>query len=294
MREMNLDDCLPAELRGVPITRIAAGMSGAGVYRVGDAHVLKVGAKNLEVLRRAAEAGVAPAVIHTDLARAAVVTELVVDRGFPPFVMNPATRGAVLDLLGATLGKVHALPVPSGIPATDPRAILPTLVVADRPALAAEVTARVLAEPPPPSRPSDRAAVLSHNDVNPSNLVYDGARILLLDWDMAGANDPLYDLATIALFMRLDEAACLRVLAAHDGAPAATLPPRFGYLRRLVGALVGNMMLMLARQRGHTGDGEALPLGEYYEKMRAGQVSPATPAGQWQFGLALLVETASR
>jgi hypothetical protein len=205
--------------------------------------------------------------------------------------MNPATRGAALDLLGATLGKVHALPVPSGLSASDPRAMLPALVVPDRPALAAEVTARALAETPPPA---DRVAVLSHNDVNPSNLVYDGARIVLLDWDMAGVNDALYDLATIALFMRLDEAACLRVLAAHDGAPATTLPPRFGYLRRLVGALVGNMMLMLARQRGHTGDGEALPLGEYYQKMMAGQVSPATPAGQWQFGLALLVETASR
>jgi diadenosine tetraphosphatase ApaH/serine/threonine PP2A family protein phosphatase len=44
---------------------------------IGDAHVLKVGAKNLELLRRAAEAGVAPAVIHIDDARAAAVSELV-------------------------------------------------------------------------------------------------------------------------------------------------------------------------------------------------------------------------
>jgi hypothetical protein len=269
-------------------------MSGAGVYKVGDAHVLKVGAKNLDLLRRAAEAGVAPAVIHIDEARAAAVSELVVDRGFFPFVMNPATRDAALDLLGATLGKVHALAIPPGMPAADPRALLPTLVVADRPALAAEVTQRVLAETPPPPRPGDRAAVLSHNDVNPSNLVYDGARIVLLDWDVAGPSDPLYDLATLALFMRLDEAACLRLVAAHDGSPVTTLPPRLGYLRRLVGALVGNMMLMLARQRGHTGGGEAMPLADYYAKMRAGQVSPATPAGQWMFGLALLTETASR
>jgi hypothetical protein len=288
---MNLDEYLPPELRGATITPIAAGMSGAAVYRVGDRHVLKIGAKNLDVLRAAAQAGVAPPVIHLDTARGAVVSAFVADRGFAPFIMNPATRDAALDLLGATLAKVHALPLPPGAQPIDPRAVLPTLALPDRPALAAEVTARVLAETPPPA---DRAPVLSHNDVNPSNLVYDGERILLLDWDVAGANDPLYDLATIALFLRLDDAACARLLAAHDGAPVTTLPPRLPYLRRLVGALIGNMMLVLARQRGHTGGGDALTLGEYFGKMRAGQVSPATPAGQWQFGLALLHETAER
>jgi hypothetical protein len=281
---MSVEECLPPALRGAAITKIGAGMSGAGVYRVGDRHVLKVGAKNLDLLRRAAEAGVAPAVVHVDEARSAVVSELVVDRGFAAFVMTPDTRDAALDLLGRTLDKVHALAVPAGMPATDPRAMLPTLVAPDRPTLASEVTARVLAETPPPS---DRAPVLSHNDVNPSNVVYDGERILLLDWDAAGPNDPLYDFATIALFLRLDDAACLRMLS------VAALPERFRYLRRLVGALVGNMMLMLARQRGHTGGGEPMPVAELYQKMREGQVSLATPGGQWLFGLALLTETAT-
>lgn len=291
---MDLDDCLPAALRGATITRIAAGMSGAGVYRVeadGRAFVLKVGAKNLALLRRAAETGVAPAVIHIDEARAAAVSELVVDRGFMSVVMTPATRDAALDMIGRTLARVHELAIPSAMPATDPREVLRTLVVLDPPPLATEVTARVLAETPPAS---DRAPVLSHNDVNPSNVVFDGARILLLDWDVAGANDPLYDLATLALFLRLDDAACLRLLAAHDGAPVTALPARFHYLRRVVGALIGTMMLMLARQRGHTGGGDAMPLADYYQKMRAGQVSPATPAGQWQFGLAFLTETRAR
>lgn len=289
-RAVNLEDQLPPDLRGATITKIAAGMSGAGVYRVGDAHVLKVGAKNLDVLRRAAEAGVAPAVVHVDEARSAVVSDLVTDRGFAPFAMNPATRDAALDMLGRTLANVHALPIPSGTPATDPRDVLPTLVADGRPTFAAEVTARVLAETP---APADRPPVLSHNDVNPSNLVFDGERILLLDWDVAGPNDRLYDLATIALFLRLDDAACLRLLSAHDGASVTVLPPRLTYLRRLVGALIGNMMLLLARQRGHTGGGEAMPLADYYQRMRAGQVSPATPAGQWQFGLAFLTEAAA-
>jgi thiamine kinase-like enzyme len=42
---------------------------------------------------------------------------------------------------------------------------------------------------------------LSHDDVNPTNLVYDGNRLLLLDWDNAGKNEPMYDLATISVFV---------------------------------------------------------------------------------------------
>jgi hypothetical protein len=59
------------------------------------------------------------------------------------------------------------------------------------------------------------------------------------------------------------------------------------------------MLLSFARQAGHTGaDDVALEhapmLGEFYQRMRTGQVSPATPAGKWEFGLALLKETSAR
>ena len=44
---MNLEECLPAHLRtaGTTITRVAAGLSGAGVHRIeadGHAYVLKI------------------------------------------------------------------------------------------------------------------------------------------------------------------------------------------------------------------------------------------------------------
>ena len=44
--------------------------------------------------------------------------------------------------------------------------------------------------------------MLSHNDLNPTNLIYDGAGVQLLDWSAAGPLDPLYDLATLAMFLR--------------------------------------------------------------------------------------------
>ena len=93
----------------------------------------------------------------------------------------------------------------------------------------------------------------SHNDVNPTNLVYDGEKLLLLDWETAGPNDPFYDLAAIAVFLRMDEGTCLRLLAAYDGEPVAELPARFAYNRRLVAVLCGTAFLHLARHGGHAG-----------------------------------------
>jgi len=141
--------------------------------------------------------------------------------------------------------------------------------------------------------------VLSHNDPNPSNLVHDGARLLLLDWDSAGANDPFHDLAAVAVFLRLDDATCAQLIAAHDDAPiAASLPVGFVYLRRAIAGLCGAMFLHLARAAGHAGarGDETLELaptlGDVHASMRAGTLSARTPDGQWAFGLALLQASA--
>lgn len=303
----DLASCLPDSLRAASptITRIGAGMSGAGVYRVeaaGSAYVLKVadaGSREgwharLAMHRAAAAAGVAPAVIHVDEARFAVLSELVADRGFPMLLMNPATRAAGLDLIGTTLHRVHALPLPADAAAPDPLDMLAgfwaSLAGFALPGFVADIVERMRAEPVPPR---ERAVALCHNDVNPTNLAFDGERLLLLDWDVAGPNDPLYDIATVAMFMRLDDDACRAVLSAHDGAPVAALPPRFHYLRRLVAVLAGCALLQVARRRGYPGSTaetlEATPaLIDVYQRMRAGTLSSATPQGQWTFALALI------
>lgn len=40
--------------------------------------------------------------------------------------------------------------------------------------------------------------VSSHNDVNPGNLLFDGTRLWLIDWEMAFRNDPMADVAIAA------------------------------------------------------------------------------------------------
>ena len=287
--EVSPEDCLPAALRGT-ITRVSAGLSGAAVYRVdaaGAQYILKISSdadwrRKVTIHEHAAAAGVAPPLVHVDEMRRAIVMPLVVDRSFPMLLMTPATRDAAIALLGQTLRRVHDLPLPD-LPPADPLGLLKSLALPRMPAFAANAVAAILAETPPPP---DRALVLSHNDVNPSNLVYDGERLLLLDWNTAAPNDPLFDLATVALFLRMDDATSLRLLAAHDGDAPAALPPRFRYLRRLVGVLCGAMFLHLAGHGSETAEPERLEA--FYQRLRAGQVDLATADGKWAFGLALI------
>ena len=260
---------MPPDLRGptTTITPIAAGLSGAGVYRVerdGRAFVLKVAGpaedggdwrSALEIQRLAADAGLAPAIVHVDEARRAVLTVFVADRSFAPLYLDPRTREAALTLLGRTVRRIHALPIPAAARVRDPRAFLTQISAGLRagfalPDFAANAIQRVLSEEPPP-RPG--ALVLGHNDLNPTNFIYDGERLLVLDWAAAGPMDAFYDLAVLAVFLRMDEATCLGLLSAYDGAPATVLPERFVYSRRLAAALAGTMQLFIARQMKHPG-----------------------------------------
>jgi aminoglycoside phosphotransferase (APT) family kinase protein len=308
-----VEDCLPAHLRG-PSTRItpmADGLSGARVYTVeaeGRSFVLKIASPHeddadwvraVQLQRLAAEAGLAPAVVHVDEARRAFVSAFVVDHSFMRYYLDPRTHEAALIELGQLIRRIHALPIPLGAVAIDRRQVLKHLSGELRtdcalPDFVGEAVERVLAEAPPPS---DRAPVLGHNDVNPSNIVYDGKALLMLDWALARPADPFYDLAAISVFLRMDEETCSRLLSAYDGETATAIPARLSYTRRLVAAFVGTVQLCIARQLSHPGASgtetlaTTLSLAEFVEKLLAGEVKFGTPDGQWAFGLALLKES---
>jgi aminoglycoside phosphotransferase (APT) family kinase protein len=243
---------------------------------------------------------VAPTVVHVDEARRAILTAFIIDRSFPGLYFDAQTRPAALGLLGRTLRRVHALALPE-LPAPDAASKSPEEALGELwPGLMSAVALPAfvheaiggLRDEPAPAR--ERALVLSHNDVNPTNLAFDGERLFLLDWDTIGQNDPFYDLATISVFLRMGADDCRALLAAHDGARVTTLPERFRYCQRLASGFCGAMFLHLAQRAGHAGaDGrETLAstpsLSDFYQRLRSGAVNIASPEGQWGFGLALV------
>jgi aminoglycoside phosphotransferase (APT) family kinase protein len=191
---------------------------------------------------------------------------------------------------------VHELPIAADAKANSPRTLLEAIwselpSTFPLPPFVGDAVQRALSENAPAV---ERALVFSHNDVHPANLIYDGKTLLLVDWDTSGPNDRFYDLAAIAVFLRMDDATCQKFLAAYDTRPISTLPARFNDTRRMAAILCGSTFLRKAWQSGHVGATgletleNTLSLADFYQRLRAGELNPATPGGLWSFGLALV------
>ena len=68
-----------------------------------------------------------------------------------------------------------------------------------------------------------------HNDFLPGNLIDDGTRMRIVDWEYAGMGDPFFDLGNFSINNDLTQDEDAAFLAAYDG-----FPPRADRLARLV------------------------------------------------------------
>lgn len=74
--------------------------------------------------------------------------------------------------------------------------------------------------------------VFAHNDLLAANLIDDGRRLWLLDWEFGGLGDPLFDLANLASNNGLSEAAEAAMVSAYvGGEPDGALFRRYAALR---------------------------------------------------------------
>jgi len=288
------------------IEPISLGLSGAGVYAVTasrGAFVLRIQRRNLDpeafaqqlrVLRQAAEAGIALALVHVDEGARATLLVRVAGLPIAAALADPAQRPRVLASVVDGLRTLHGLD-PAGIAERDPlvyareaweanrdRPGFPPWAVPLGPAL--EAIADTLADDP--------RRVVSHNDVNPGNVLWDGDRAWLVDWDVTGLGHPYYDLASLALFLRLEDEAALGLAALHDGAPLDERSrTSFRALRKLVGLLCGLTFLGLVEDLGvrpAPAIEDAPSLLDCYQALRTGELALQSPRFQASMGLALL------
>jgi len=298
---------LPESILGVVenIEPINIGLSGAGVYAVATSRgsfVLRVQpnapepqfVQQLRVLRRASAAFVAPAVVHVVETARAVVSVRIAGMPLAAVLAQPAQRDVVLASVVDALQAVHALDT-SGVEARDPLGYARAAWDACRdrpgfPSWAASLEPAFTEFSGVLER--DGRRVVSHNDVNPANFLWDGARVWLIDWEIAGLGHPYYDLAALALFLRLDDDAALALVARHDGAPPDERARHtFRALRRLAGLITGLTFLGLVddlRVRSAAMLADAPSLADCYAGLRTGQLDMQSAHGRASMGLALL------
>lgn len=193
-----------------PLTPLKGGVSGALICRVEAREgrfllrleprrvALEHRQRNFACMRAAAEAGVAPAVRYSDPAAGVAVMDFIEAR---PLADHPGGREGVVRELGHLVARIQAgrsFPMLGGGRDTV-QMLLDGLAACGlfAPGLLephAKALARLRAV-----RPWDVAALVpSHNDPNPRNLIYDGRRLWLVDWELACQNDPLFDLAIVS------------------------------------------------------------------------------------------------
>jgi aminoglycoside phosphotransferase (APT) family kinase protein len=150
-------------------------------------------------MTRAADAGIAPAVLHADAAAGVAIMAFVSDRPLDGFPGGPE---ALARALGALAAQLQATPV------FPPVADYPAIVGGLLERLCATGLYGSLLDPHRDgfqrlreTYPWDGSALVSsHNDPHPGNILFDGSRLWLIDWETAYRNDPAVDLAIMTMY----------------------------------------------------------------------------------------------
>jgi hypothetical protein len=216
---------LEAAFPGVSIDKVeavAGGASGAlifGVTIAGADYLLRLETardafrdpeRQYACLKIAAEAGVAPKLYAADARDGVAVTDFV-----------RATPGVHAVAIVQQLLKLHAAPLFP--PLVDYIQGVETLIGLAREtgilppkglfAMLSTFGALKAAYPT-----ADAELVSSHNDLNPSNILFDGQRAWFIDWESAFAGDRYVDIAAVANFFARTEPEREAVLGAYFGA----------------------------------------------------------------------------
>lgn len=243
----------PCELDSV--AQLSGGLSGAGIFRIrvggiayllrleGDRDVFRDPHRGYACLRLAAEACLSPRLWFADPQEGIALLDFVAERPFD------GDRAARLTELAQTVRVLHQTP---GFPPL--MDYLDALLAVTAPFRPLPVLAAVFArldETLAAYRGLTPDEVSSHNDLNPRNVLFDGRRHWLVDWESAFACDRYVDLAALANFWTGDEAEVDRMLGVYFNRPP-TEPERarLALMRRLNHGFYGAMFLggVLAEQ----------------------------------------------
>ncbi len=219
------------------VAAIRGGLSAAGIFRIrvgGIAYLLRLEGerdgfrdpvRGYACMRTAAEAYIAPRVRYADAADGVAIMDYVAPRSLA--LDYPGAGVELVVELAQTVRALHG--TPAFPPLVDYLDGMDALVGLQRaggfldPAATEELFARYAG-----LRGLYRTApgdlVSSHNDLNPGNVLYDGTRLWLVDWESAFLADRYVDLAAIANWFTTTPRArprCWRPISALHPAPSS-------------------------------------------------------------------------
>lgn len=182
------------------------------------------------VQRQAAEQGLAPAVVYADPAEGILLSEFLPGRSWRPTDLED---GARLESLAQVLRRVHRLPA-CGTPYAGREAARTYFRGLEAAGRAGNFARHCLATVETTSDAESLACC--HNDVVAGNVIGEQAP-RLIDWEYAGDNDPLFDLASLIGWHDLDERQVDVLLGAYATEAGAAARERLDRQRRRFDAI---------------------------------------------------------
>ena len=123
----------------------------------------------------------------------------------------------------------------------------------------------------------DPDMVSSHSDLRPENMVFDGERVWLVDWQAAFVNDRYFDLSVVANFVVTNDEDERVYLRGYFGQPPDEYQlARFFLMRQVLHMLAATVYLILGSAGKPVDRTEKLPsFRDFHERVWAGESSPA-------------------
>jgi aminoglycoside phosphotransferase (APT) family kinase protein len=297
---------LLAAFDGAPvgIAPIAGGASSASTFRLkvrSRRYLLRVEGQpsplrnphQYACMRIAAEAGIAPGIHYVDEVARVAVIDFIEQQ---PLKAYPGGQRTLAPALGDLLSRVQATPVfPYYVNYPDIVARLfahvrRTGLFADGLLDAHVERLQLLHET------YDRGStglVSSHNDPIPSNILFDGERLWLIDWESAYCNDPLVDVAIMLdNLARTPELESLFLQSWLGRAPDQALHARLQLIRALTRLYYAGVLLSASAAAAWTKPDTGLlapTLPELQQAVHEGRLKPGAPETKHILGKMFLV-----
>ena len=283
---------------------LTGGLSAAKVYKiaVNDQYYVLKSAEPSELthdhscMEVAAKAGLAPPIYHLNKRSGITITGYIQHTPLQNAFKSP---GSLLMELTKTIRAIHELPLFSKESSLlDTVDGLITEFKASQtltgPAFDACFSYYEVIKAHYPWHDSDK--VSSHNDLNPNNMVFDGKKIWIIDWDAAFRNDRYVDLAITANFFAAADQEEHIMLETYFGEDLKEYnKARFFIMRQICRIVYAMLMFRLANASAGSGaihdpEMEGATLTAIRKQLADGELNLAEYKGQLLFGKAMLNE----